>query len=81
MSLALPSQLLLQQDLPEQALLINPPHDDLASEISDQWVVASFSHATDNAYQKAGFTTQSITELPTTKFSQIYIFFLKPRRA
>jgi len=79
MSLALPSQLLLQQDLPEQALLINPPHDDLASEISDKWVVASFSHATDSAYQKAGFDTQSITELPTTKFSQIYIFLPKAK--
>jgi 16S rRNA (guanine1207-N2)-methyltransferase len=79
MSLALPSQLLLQQDLPETALLINPPQDDLASNISTAWTVASFSYGVDATYKKAGFTTQSITELPAEKFSSIYIFLPKAK--
>lgn len=79
MSLSLPSQLLLQQDLPEQALLINPPQDDLASNIPNQWTVASFSHAVHSAFQKSGFNTQSVTELPTNKFEQIYIFLPKAK--
>jgi 16S rRNA (guanine1207-N2)-methyltransferase len=79
MSLALPSQLLLQQDLPERALLINPPQDDLASNISTAWTVASFSYGVDAAFKKAGFITQSITELPTEKFSSVYIFLPKAK--
>lgn len=79
MSLSLPSQLLLQQDLPEQALLINPPQDDLAANIPEHWTVASFSHAVDHAYSKSGFNTQSVTELPANKFEHIYIFLPKAK--
>lgn len=79
MSLALPSQLLLQQDLPEQALLINPPLDDLASNIPNDWTIASFSHTVNNVYQKSGFVTQSVTELPSGQFDSIYIYLPKAK--
>lgn len=79
MPLAPPSQLLLQQDLPQQALLINPPQDDLASNIPSQWSVACFSHAVNTSFQKAGFNIVSITELPGEKFDAIYIYLPKAK--
>lgn len=79
MSLALPSQLLLQQDLPEQALLINPPQDDLSSNIPSEWTVASFSHAVNTVYERSGFKTLPVTELPSDKFDTIYIYLPKAK--
>ena len=79
MSLNLPSQLLLQQDLPENALLINPPQDDLGLGIPESWAIASFSFAVHQQYEKTGFATESILAIPEQKFESIYIFLPKAK--
>ena len=79
MSLNLPSQLLLQQDLPEQALLINPPQDDLGLGLPESWSVASFSFAVHQQYENAGFQMESILQVPEQKFDAIYIFLPKAK--
>lgn len=80
MSLTLPSQLLLQQALPStNTLLINPPQDDLSHELPKSIAVASFSWASMQQYEKQGFPTHNILELPTTTFEQIVIFLPKAK--
>jgi len=79
MSLSLPSQLLLQQELPERALLINPPHDELGSALPETWSIASFSYDMHNRFTQMGFSTESILSLPDTKFEHIYVFLPKAK--
>jgi 16S rRNA (guanine1207-N2)-methyltransferase len=79
MSLNLPSQLLLQQELPEQALLVNPPQDDLAYELPKGWTIACTSYAVSQSYQRQEFTLASITQQPTEKFEDIIIYLPKAK--
>ena len=79
MSLNLPSQLLLQQELPEQALLINPPQDDLAHELPNTWTVANTSFAVTKAFKQREFELASITSLPSKKFDDIIIYLPKAK--
>jgi len=79
MSLTLPSQLLLQQDLPEHALLVNPPRDDLAHELNQPWHVASFSFAVQQAYQKQDFISLDITAPAKDSYGLIVIFLPKAK--
>ncbi|MGR6873623.1 hypothetical protein ACU6U9_15235 [Pseudomonas sp. HK3] len=76
MSLTLPSQLLLQQDLPKNALLINPPRDDLAQELDEStWHVASFSYAVQQQYQSAGYTSTDVCAPLTQEYSNVVIYY------
>lgn len=80
MSLTLPSQLLLQQDLPESALLINPPRDDLAHELhAPNWHVASFSYAVQQGYSDQGYTCQDICAPLTRDYPLIVIYLPKAK--
>jgi 16S rRNA (guanine1207-N2)-methyltransferase len=80
MSLTLPSQLLLQQDLPQNALLINPPRDDLAHELSEAaWHVTSFSYAVQKQYQDMGYTCKDVCAPLTQEYSHIVIYLPKAK--
>ena len=80
MSLILPSQLLLQQDLPKNALLINPPRDDLAHELDEPtWHVASFSYAVQKQYQSMGYTCVDVCTPLTQEYSHIVIYLPKAK--
>ncbi|MGR6872745.1 methyltransferase [Pseudomonas sp. HK3] len=80
MSLTLPSQLLLQQDLPKNALLINPPRDDLAQELDEStWHVASFSYAVQQQYQSAGYTSTDVCAPLTQEYSNVVIYLPKAK--
>jgi len=79
MSLNLPSQLLLQQELPEQALLINPPQDDLAYELPKGWTIACTSYAVSQSYQRQDFALANITVQPSDKFEDIVIYLPKAK--
>lgn len=80
MSLSLPSQLLLQQDLPEHALLVNPPRDDLAHELQQpNWHVASFSFAVAQAYQRNEYTCVSVTSPLEQTYPLIVIYLPKAK--
>ena len=80
MSLSLPSQLLLQQDLPKNALLINPPRDDLAHELDElSWQVASFSYAVQQQYQNMDYTCVNVCAPLTQTYSHIVIYLPKAK--
>ena len=79
MSLSLPSQLLLQQNLLENTLLINPPQDDLGHEVSPQWTVASFSYAVQQQYSEQGFAIADICQPPKQTFESIIIYMPKAK--
>lgn len=80
MSLSLPSQLLLQQDLPEHALLINPPRDDLAFELEQsQWHIASFSFAVQQGFQERGFECQDICAPLSSEYKHVIIYLPKAK--
>ena len=80
MSLSLPSQLLLQQDLPDQALLINPPRDDLAHELHmPNWHIASFSYAVDQDFRQQDYECIALTQTPKQSYSLIVIYLPKAK--
>lgn len=79
MSLALPSQLLIQQELPEHALLVNPPHDDLYTAIPNTWHVANFSHGLNTEYQAHGFETISVLTPQKGSYQNIIVFLPKSK--
>jgi 16S rRNA (guanine1207-N2)-methyltransferase len=79
MSLALPSQLLLQQDLIEQTLLINPPQDDLPHHAPKSWTVTALSHTVNKSYQKQGFALADICTAPTKRFPHVIIYMTKAK--
>jgi 16S rRNA (guanine1207-N2)-methyltransferase len=80
MSLSLPSQLLLQQELSDNVLLINPPSDDLFLSIPKTWQVASFSFANKNTYEKRGFINHKIDQPIAEKFDHIIVFLPKAKQ-
>jgi len=79
MSLALPSQLLLQQDLIEQTLLINPPQDDLPHHAPKSWTVACMSFAVSHNYQQQGFALADICSPPNKTFAHVIIYMTKAK--
>ncbi len=79
MSLALPSQLLLQQDLVEQTLLINPPQDDLPHHAPKSWTVAALSFTVSQTYQQQGFALADICKAPTKRFPHVIIYMTKAK--
>ncbi len=79
MSLLPPSQLLLQQELSDNTLLINPPMDDLAQEIPSSWHIANFSSAVTERFKQQGFTLEDICKTPEKKFSHIIIYLPKAK--
>ncbi|MEY8204707.1 MAG: class I SAM-dependent methyltransferase [Bermanella sp.] len=79
MSLALPSQLLLQQDLVEQTLLINPPQDDLPHHAPKSWTVACLSFAVRHHYQQQNFVLADICSPPSQTFPQVIIYMSKAK--
>ncbi|WP_396588843.1 methyltransferase [Bermanella sp. R86510] len=79
MSLELPSQLLLQQELPEHALLINPPHDDLDQAIPRSWHIANFSFAMNQQHQDAGLALESVLTPKHSAFANIIVFLPKSK--
>lgn len=80
MSLSLPSQLLLQQALPETALLINPPRDDLAHELHQpNWHVASFSYAVQQSFTNQDYQCVSVTTPLQQDYSLVVIYLPKAK--
>lgn len=80
MSLSLPSQLLLQQDLPKNALLINPPRDDLAHELDEPtWHVASFSYAVQQHYKNMDYACVDICAPLAQEYGHIVIYLPKAK--
>ncbi|EAT11456.1 class I SAM-dependent methyltransferase [Bermanella marisrubri] len=79
MPLAPPSQLLLQQDLPEHALLVNPPHDDLAQSIPSGWHAACFSHSTNTVFETQGFETVSVLAPKQHAYQSIIVYLPKSK--
>ncbi len=79
MSLNLPSQLLLQQELSEQTLLINPPLDDLAQHAPKSWNVACLSFAVAQNFKQQGFELADICSQPSKKFPHIIIYMSKAK--
>lgn len=79
MSLSLPSQLLLQQNLLENTLLMNPPQDELGHEVNPKWTIASFSYAVQQQYSEQGFTIADICQPPAQKFEHIIIYMPKAK--
>ena len=79
MSLSLPSQLLLQQDLEANTLLINPPLDDLAFGVDPSWTVLSFSYAGGQRFEQRGCAQADFTTPPANCFENIIVYLPKAK--
>lgn len=79
MSLSLPSQLLLQQDLEANTLLINPPQDDLVSHIDPSWTVLNFSYAGSQRFANRGCAQADFKTPPHNAFDHIIVYLPKAK--
>lgn len=79
MSLTLPSQLLLQQDLEPNCLLINPPQDDLVNHVDPSWTVLNFSFASSQRYEKRGCAQADFKQPAAQTFEHIIVYLPKAK--